>query len=88
MQKFFVYLVECSDKSLYCGSTKDIGTRIAAHNGGKASKYTRARRPVKLVFLEAKKSKKAALRREAEIKALNRKQKQELVASFSKAKKP
>jgi len=85
MQNFFVYLVECSDKSLYCGSTKDIEARLKAHNDGKASKYTRARRPAKLVFLESKKSRQAALKREAEIKALSRKQKLELVASSPKA---
>jgi len=79
--KFFVYLLECNDKSLYCGYTKDIEARLKAHKEGKASKYTRARLPAKLVFLQGLKSKQAALKREAEIKSLTRKQKQMLVAS-------
>ena len=76
MQKFFVYLLECRDKSLYCGSTKDLKARIQLHNAGKASKYTRSRKPVKLVFFEECKSRNAALKREIEIKAMTRKQKQ------------
>jgi putative endonuclease len=76
---FFVYLVECRDKTYYCGCTKSIKARLAAHNKGIASKYTRARRPVKLVYLEQKKSRQEALKREAQIKTMNRKQKEELI---------
>jgi len=68
--------LECRDKSLYCGSTKDLKARIQLHNAGKASKYTRSRKPVKLVFFEECKSRNAALKREIEIKAMTRKQKQ------------
>ena len=79
---FFVYLVECSDKSLYCGYAKDIKTRLKAHNEGKASKYTRARLPVKLVYFEAKKSRQSALKREAEIKAMSQMQKQTMSENY------
>jgi putative endonuclease len=78
---FFVYLLECRDKSLYCGYTIDVKARVAAHNKGKAAKYTRPRRPVKLVYLEEKKTKGEALKREAEIKSFSRSQKLELVKS-------
>ncbi len=79
---FFVYLVECRDKTLYCGFTTDVEARLSAHNKGLASKYTRPRRPVKLAYLEAKKSKGEALKREAEIKSLSRSQKLALVRNY------
>ena len=85
--RFFVYLVECSDKTYYCGCTKDIRERLGRHNRGKAAKYTRARLPVRLVYLERKKSKGEALKREAEIKSMSRKQKQEMVAGYVQARK-
>ena len=69
---FFVYLLECRDKSLYCGWTIDLEKRIKAHNSGKASKYTRARLPVKLVFFEEIKTKSLAMKREFEIKSFSR----------------
>ncbi len=82
---FFVYLVECRDKSYYCGWTKDLEVRVRAHNRGRGSSYTRARRPVKLVYFERKKSLGAALRREAGIKSLARSGKKRLVESFRSA---
>ena len=80
---FFVYLVECGNKTYYCGWTTNPEARVKAHNKGTASKYTRARLPVKLVYIEKQKNKGAALRREAKIKSLSRKQKQALVNSFA-----
>jgi len=80
---FYVYLLECCDKSLYCGFTKDIRARLELHNQGRASKYTRARLPVKLVYREGKQSKQAALKREAEIKRMSREQKLDLVFTSS-----
>ena len=76
---FFVYLVECSDGSYYCGYTKDLDTRLNAHNTGKASKYTRSRRPVKLVYCEEKKNLSDALRREREIKSFSHTKKHLLI---------
>ena len=85
---FFVYLVECRDKTLYCGFTIDIEARLAAHNAGRAAKYTKPRRPVRLVYLEEKESKGGALRREAQIKSFGRKKKLELIAGFAASRKP
>ena len=50
--QWFVYIVECSDKSLYTGITNDLEKRITVHNQGKGAKYTRARRPVSLKYYE------------------------------------
>ena len=76
----YVYILECSDKSLYTGWTVDINNRIKVHNEGKASKYTRARLPVKLVYLEEYNNKIQAQKREWQIKQLTRKEKLELIA--------
>jgi putative endonuclease len=67
-----VYILRCSDNSLYAGMTNNIGKRFAAHNEGKASKYTRSRRPVKLLTTSAKMDKGDALRLEIKIKKLPR----------------
>lgn len=75
---FFVYLLECADKTYYCGWTKNTKSRLAAHNSAKASKYTRARLPVKLVYIEKKKNLSQALKREKAIKKLQRKEKEKL----------
>ena len=77
---FFVYLLECSDNSYYCGYTKDLDRRIALHNKGKASRYTRARLPARLVYFEKKKTRAQAMRREAEIKGMSRKGKGLLIS--------
>lgn len=67
---WFVYCVRCSDNSLYTGVTTDIGRRLEEHNAGKGGAYTRAKRPVRLVFKERHSSRSSALKREAEIKKL------------------
>jgi putative endonuclease len=72
---FYVYLLECSDKSLYCGFASNLEKRIIAHNKGRASKYTRSRLPARLVFFEKAKTKSLALKREAELKRLSREEK-------------
>ena len=76
----YVYILECNDKSLYTGWTVDINNRLKVHNEGKASKYTRARLPVKLVYLEEYNDKIQAQKREWQIKQLTRKEKLELIA--------
>ncbi len=73
--KFFVYLLECRDKSLYCGYTKDLTNRIKLHNQGKASKYTSRKRPVELVYFEEFETQGEAMRRELAIKKLSKSQK-------------
>jgi putative endonuclease len=69
---YYVYMLECSDSTIYTGSTKDPSRRVAQHNDGKGAKYTRGRRPVSLVYLERAGSKEVALRRESAIKKLSR----------------
>ena len=84
---FFVYLLRCSDGSLYCGWTTDIKRRLAAHNSDKPSKggakYTRARRPVELVYFEELDNKSSAMKREYEIKQLSRAEKLRLIMTAS-----
>ena len=65
-----VYILRCADDSLYTGMTKDIGKRFAAHNEGKAAKYTRSRRPVILLTTSAKMDRSDAMRLEIKIKKL------------------
>ena len=80
MNDWFVYIVRCADDSLYTGITKDVDRRVREHNEGDklASKYTRARRPVVLVYQETCGSRSAATRREIEIKCMTRKEKEYL----------
>lgn len=78
---FWVYLLQCADKSLYCGCTNDLDARLKAHNAGRASRYTRARLPARLVYAEAMRSRGSALRREAEIKSFRREKKLLIVSS-------
>ena len=75
----YTYLLRCSDGTLYCGWTDNLEKRLAAHNSGKASKYTRSRLPVKLVYYEVFDTKREAMSREARIKRLSRREKLALV---------
>jgi putative endonuclease len=73
---WYIYVVECSDSSLYCGITKDVESRVVKHNTGKGAKYTRARKPVKLVgFSKVSDSKSMALKAEIAFKRLSKKKK-------------
>jgi predicted GIY-YIG superfamily endonuclease len=83
-EKWFVYILRCADGSLYTGITKDINRRCEQHNAGTASRYTRSRRRVKLVWQEARPSQSAALKREAAIKGMTRKEKLTLIRSRKK----
>ena len=83
---YYVYIVRCSDNSLYTGSTNDIENRIATHNEGKGSKYTRSRLPVDLKYSESCRSKSAALKREAAIKKLPRIEKIKLIVTTKKSR--
>ena len=69
-----VYMLRCADGSLYTGITTDVARRVAEHNGGGGlgARYTRSRRPVELVYVEAAAGRAAATRREAAIKRLDR----------------
>ena len=79
---FFVYFVECSDKTIYCGFTNNLQTRISDHNNSnKGAKYTRTRRPVVLVYFEEFESKNDALKREHFLKSLTRREKIKIIES-------
>jgi putative endonuclease len=80
----FVYLLRCADDSLYCGWTTDVRRRLAEHRSGRASRYTRSRRPVELAALVSVADRSAALREEARIKRLSRAAKLALVESASR----
>ena len=75
----YTYMVECSDGSLYTGWTNDLEGRLRAHNSGRGAKYTKSRRPVRLVYYEAFATKEEAMRREYEIKRYRRKEKEALL---------
>ena len=75
----FVYIVQCNDGTYYTGWTTDLHKRIKMHNEGRGAKYTRARRPVELVYSETLETKEEALRREHAIKCLTRIQKIKLI---------
>ena len=71
----YVYLLRCSDDSLYCGWALDIPKRLAEHQAGRASRYTRSRLPVELAWSAPVESRSAAMREEARIKRLPRAEK-------------
>lgn len=71
-ESWSVYVARCADGSLYTGVAKDVVTRLAAHNAGRGAAYTRARRPVRLVYREGGHTRSSALSREARIKSLDR----------------
>jgi putative endonuclease len=75
----YVYIVECSDGTLYTGYTTDIDRRLNEHNSGDGAKYTRGRTPVELVHSEEYETRSAAMSREYEIKQLSRDQKKTLI---------
>jgi putative endonuclease len=67
-RQWVVYLIQCSDESLYCGITNNLKNRLAAHNLGRGAKYTRSRRPVELVGASSKMTKSDALKLEYRVK--------------------
>jgi predicted GIY-YIG superfamily endonuclease len=79
IDSWFVYLLRCADGSLYTGIAKDVTRRCRQHNAGTASRYTRCRRPVCLVYQEAQPSRSTASKREAAIKALSRREKESMI---------
>lgn len=75
----WVYMLLCADGTYYTGWAADMEERLAVHNSGKGSRYTRARLPVKVVYTEPCADKSSALKREIALKKLSRAAKQELV---------
>ena len=82
--RYFVYVARCSDGTLYTGYTTDPKRRIERHNRGSGSRYTRARRPVELAYLEEARSLGEALSRERRIKSLKRREKLLLCMKYGK----
>jgi predicted GIY-YIG superfamily endonuclease len=80
-ERWYVYIVRCSDDTLYTGVTVDIAKRLYAHNTGKGAKYTASRSPVSLRHSEGPMTRSDALRREMEIKRMSRSNKVEVSGS-------
>jgi putative endonuclease len=78
----FVYILECADGSFYTGWAKDLDRRVATHNAGRGSRYTRMRRPVRLVYWEEHPDRGTAQRRELALKRLSRARKLALISDF------
>lgn len=78
---WFLYLLRCADGTLYTGITTDLPRRCRQHNAGTASRYTRSRLPVKLVYQEAQPNRSVALKRELAVKAMSREKKESLIRS-------
>ena len=78
-RKNYTYLLQCADGSLYCGWTNDLEKRVRIHNEGKGAKYTRTRRPVRLVYAEAFATREEAMSREWHLKKMSRTQKLRLI---------
>ncbi len=75
----YVYLLQCADGTLYTGWTFNVAQRVAMHQRGRGARYTRSRRPLTLLYTERLSSRRAAMRREAEIKRWPRSRKLKLV---------
>lgn len=80
-RRWSVYLLRCADGTLYAGATVELARRVAAHDAGRGAKYTRSRRPVRLVWSRKAKDRSAALRLEARIKRLPKSEKEKMVAA-------
>jgi len=78
---YFVYILECADGSLYTGMTTDVLRRFEEHKSKKGAQYTRARKPVRIAYIEECADRSSALKREAEIKKWPRVKKLELLRS-------
>ncbi|MDP3041639.1 MAG: GIY-YIG nuclease family protein [Candidatus Omnitrophota bacterium] len=76
---WYVYIIRCSDNSLYTGVTTDVPRRVNAHNQKSGGSYTRIRTPVKLVYQESHPTQSSALKREAQIKNWSRAKKLALI---------
>jgi len=78
-EKWFLYILRCQDGSFYTGVTNDIERRVTMHNSGRASRYTRSRRPVELLYQETCGSRTQALVRECFVKTYSRPEKEKLI---------
>ena len=81
-KKYYTYLILTVDNTLYCGYTDDPEKRFEKYKAGLAAKYTRAHKPLKMVYVKEFDTKSEALKEERRIKKLSRSQKEELVNSY------
>ena len=79
IKKYYVYILRCIDSTLYTGYTVDLKERIKKHNMGVASKYTRARLPVEMVYFEELSTKSLAMKREIQIKKFKKAEKENMI---------
>jgi len=79
LRQWCVYMVKCADGTFYTGSTNNLAARIETHNEGAGAKYTRSRRPVRLIYSEVVADQSTALKREAVIKSFSKRQKTDLI---------
>lgn len=82
MTDYYCYILECSDGTLYTGWTTNPARRLREHNAGRGAQYTRARRPLRMVYLEEHPSRNSAQRREYQIKRRSRRYKLRLIESL------
>lgn len=82
MSDYYCYILECSDGTLYTGWTTDPARRLREHNAGRGAQYTRARRPLRMVYLEEHPTRTSAQQREVQIKRRNRRYKLRLIESL------
>jgi predicted GIY-YIG superfamily endonuclease len=76
---YVVYILRCSDRSLYVGQTNNITRRLREHNAGRGANFTSTRRPVTLAYTETHKTKSAAISRERQLKGWTRRKKEALI---------
>jgi len=76
---YYIYLLQCADKSIYTGITTDVDRRFKEHQEGKGGNYTRAHKAVKILYTEEHKDRSSASKREAEIKKFSREEKLKLI---------
>ena len=84
VEKHYAYMLMCADNTIYSGYTNNLEKRVEVHNSGKGAKYTRNRRPVRLVYFECFETKSEAMHREYEFKQLSRADKERLIKKEEK----
>jgi putative endonuclease len=79
---WYLYILSCRDKSFYTGISKDVARRLSQHNSGQGAKYTRSRRPCRVVYVEPHDNESGVRRRERELKSWDRARKKRLIKEF------
>jgi predicted GIY-YIG superfamily endonuclease len=82
--RWHLYILKCSDNTFYTGITNDLQRRLVMHNSGKASRYTRSRLPVILIYQERCQNRSSALKKECRMKSLSRKEKEDYIMLMSR----